>query len=100
MLQSILLFIIPRFRLLIEMFICFSQIFDRSNTARIVSGDRWTAEALTEDAVAGAEAEGVVGLGEDAALDLGREWRVRIRSNGDASGVRYLEKIEETRSRD
>ena len=69
-LQSILLVIIPRLGLLIKMSVCFLQIFDCGNATRIVSGDRRTAQTLTEDAVASAETEGIVSLGENAALDL------------------------------
>ena len=42
----------------------------RSDAARVVCGECGTSQALAEDLVAGAGAEGVVELREDAALDL------------------------------
>ena len=42
----------------------------RSDTARVVGCECGAAQALAEDFVAGAGAEGVVELGKDAALDL------------------------------
>jgi hypothetical protein len=42
----------------------------RSDAPRVVRSECGAAQALAEDFVAGAGAEGVVELGEDAALDL------------------------------
>jgi len=42
----------------------------RSDAARVVRCECWAAQALAEDFVSRARAEGVVELGEDAALDL------------------------------
>lgn len=61
MLQPVLLVIVPRIRLLWEVPIRFSEIFDRGDAAWVVGCYGRAAEALAQDAVAGAEAEGVVG---------------------------------------
>lgn len=54
MLQTILLIIIPRIQLLVKMPERLSQIFDRGYAARVIGGDCGAAQALAEDAVAGA----------------------------------------------
>jgi len=61
MLQSIFLVIIPCLEFLVKTFVRLLQILDRSYAPRIVGGDRGPAETLAQDAVAGAEAERVVG---------------------------------------
>lgn len=48
-----------------------SEIAVRDGTRGIVGGESRALEALAEDGVAGPEAEGVVRLGEEFALELG-----------------------------
>ena len=76
MIQPFFLLLIPRIHLLREVLKGFSEIFDCSEAARVVLCYVGAAESLAQDPVAGAEAFGVEGLGEDTALDLGRSVRV------------------------
>lgn len=46
------------------------EVFEGERAARVVGRYGGAAKPLAEDGVAGAEALGVVGLGEDAGLDL------------------------------
>jgi len=73
MLQPILLIIIPRLELLAEIVLVVGdlEVADRGDASGVVGGCGGAAQALAQDPVAGAEALGVVGLGEDCALDLG-----------------------------
>lgn len=47
------------------------QVFQRSGLARVIGCEGWASEALAEDFVPGAQSVGVVGGGEEVALDLG-----------------------------
>ena len=52
------------------------HIFDRGAPTRVVCGEYWATQALAQDLVAGSDACGIEGGGEEGTLDLINWWLV------------------------
>lgn len=70
MVQPVLLLVIPRPQPPRKLAVRLLQVFNRCNTPRVIRSNSRASEPLAEDGVAGSQTVRIVGVGENASLDL------------------------------